>query len=274
MKSQIIIAILVLLIITGCSKKVEKIYYPSGELKEKIALKDGLKNGEFKSYYKSGQTEQEGIYVNDKREGVFTWYYENGQIDTKVNFVNNVENGELLNYYKTGILKSKGNFNNGKQDGLTIFYYPDGKIKSETEYRNGVIDGSFKEYYTNGQLLMYAIYEKDSVLYFEKYDENGNFLKEYREVFIEPLRDNYYVGEPFKAKISISGPLGGKEIMIVPFIRRVDKVSGMFKNEPEIIYESSPIKDKGIYTLRVNYFVDSICYHKEIFINVLPKEGS
>lgn len=276
MKLQVILIFAILILIVGCDRKVEKIYYPDGEIKQEITfkdgIKDGIKDGEFKSYYKSGQLKEKGIYKNNKLEGEYTWYYKNGQIDTKENFEDNKENGKMESYYETGILKSESQVNEGKQDGLTIFYYPDGKIESKQEYEAGIPNGYYTSYHKNGKLSMHALYEKDSVLYYEEYDEQGNFIEEYHRVSIEPLKENFYAGESFKAKIKVYGPIEGREIKIVPYLFGVDKKSGMFENEQEVTYSSLPIEKAGKYYFRVNVFVDTVCYNNELFVEVLPDE--
>jgi len=273
MKSHIILIITIVILNTGCNRKVEKIYYPNGKIKQKITFKDGNKECEFKSYYENGQIKVQGTYKKDKQEGTFIWYYENGTIETKSFFINDKENGKVEQYYETDILKLEGIFRDGKPDGIIKMYYPNGKIEKEVNFNNGQECGDYKSYFQTGQLELFAIRENDSTtVYYKKYNEKGKVIDEYHQVSIEPLKKEFYVGESFKARIRIFGPIKGKKVMIVPYLFGIDKKSGMYENKQEVIYTSSTIKIDGKYYFKVNVFIDTICYNNELFINILPSQ--
>ncbi len=66
------ITIIVAIIIGMCSTvkaqiKIEKEYYPGGNLKEEIPYINGKVNGIVKHYYESGKLKDEIPYINEKQ---------------------------------------------------------------------------------------------------------------------------------------------------------------------------------------------------------------
>ena len=53
-------------------------YYESGEVKSKVKLLDGKRQGEYIEFYVSGEVESKANYVDDKVQGEFIAYYESG----------------------------------------------------------------------------------------------------------------------------------------------------------------------------------------------------
>jgi hypothetical protein len=157
----------------------------------------------------------------------------------------------------------------------------DGFYKTDTGY--------YRQCENSPEVTCY--YDKNKKHFYSRYPDNDNpkeewFLiedsiwayinncKDTSIISIEPLKEKFYVGERFEAKIGIAGPTEGKELMIVPFLILVDKNSKQFKNDSEILYTSLPLEQEGEYLLIINAFVDTSNFYTEYLVKVLPKPES
>ncbi len=125
-------------------------YYRNGTVKELYFLKDGKKNGEYKSYYSNGQLALEMTYKMGIGEGSYISYNSNGDKDDEFQLVNDNIHGVRKRYHTNGQLASQYNYVNGKYDGEYTTYFYDGKIEKKGTYRNEV--GKFEEFYSNGSM--------------------------------------------------------------------------------------------------------------------------
>lgn len=203
---KIIVLFLIIIVFYSC-KRIEKEYYPDGKLKVEAQYKDNFLNGNYKEYYQNGNLAVEENYKNGKLEGIKKVYFENGNIEWEAIYKEGVEDGLHKKYSGKGILLLEAYFKNGKQDGLTKSYYEDGLLESKQEYKNDIPNGKALFYYTNGQLKMDAIVDNDETIYYKKYDEQGNLLKEWRFVSIEVPSDTINLSDTYTARIKIYGPL-------------------------------------------------------------------
>ncbi len=121
-----LIALLCLLLLIGCGKKVDNLVERNG-VKFEIDSTTPY-NGIYKSYYENGQLKTEENYKYGKLEGVAKAYDESGKPKMEIN-------------YKNGI-----------REGVVKFYNKNGKLKTELNYKNGKIWGIYKQYSDNGQL--------------------------------------------------------------------------------------------------------------------------
>ena len=62
----------------NCLKETE--YYETGQVKMEGTLKDGKREGEWKSYFPDGRLQSVGSFKNDKRTGTATVWQENGNL--------------------------------------------------------------------------------------------------------------------------------------------------------------------------------------------------
>lgn len=81
MKALILVVLLVITCVSAAERK-----YPTGEVKLKYDLVDGMFHGAYQEFYKNGQVKVDGQYENDKKVGVWTFYFDNGQIETTQDF--------------------------------------------------------------------------------------------------------------------------------------------------------------------------------------------
>ena len=159
---RLLLIVLPLLLIVGCSKK-EPLNY--GLLEER----DGV-------HYQKGTNEiySGPIFNIDGKSG---GYLKNGKFE-----------GPFKTYYDNGQKKLDGKYKDGKKDGLWYEWYENGQKYSEGNFKDGKVDGLATEWYENGQKSWEGTY-KDGELISEKcWDKNGNeercleeFLKEFEK---------------------------------------------------------------------------------------------
>jgi antitoxin component YwqK of YwqJK toxin-antitoxin module len=103
---------LLLVFAVGCSRTVEKEYYPNGQLKSVLNYKKGQLEGIALYYYENGTLKERVNYRKGKRERTGTTYYESGKMKEEITFVHGdrarvklySENGEPISevFYKDG----------------------------------------------------------------------------------------------------------------------------------------------------------------------------
>ena len=230
-------------ILLSCGK-IEREYYPNGNLKSEIELN------------KKGQ-------IN----GIKTVYYEDKKVQLIEHYTNNVKNGEFISYYPNGNIQMTLFYKDGKKDSTLKAYYNDGKLQYTYDYVSDKINGHFKEYFINGNKKEIRAYENDSVLFYELYDSTGNFIKDYRKIVIECKSDTIKLGDTFKALIELKGPkIGTIEYSAIDALPSEIKVKEVFSKYLTItdgkgLYEYKPNKTgyyKILGSIRIKY--DSITY--------------
>lgn len=82
----------------------EKEYYEDGNLAKEGPVKDGQKDGEWKTYYRSGKIWNEGFYRDGKRSDTTIAYYENGNVRYVGVFTNGIKTGTWKLFKEDGEL--------------------------------------------------------------------------------------------------------------------------------------------------------------------------
>jgi len=124
----------------GQKTGIHKEYDKKENLVLEEELKDGVKNGSFKSY-KGDVIVEEGTYSNGLMTGEWIFRHDNGNLKGQGNYVN----GDMGEKDKTGIPK-KG------REGNWVLYHENGNISKERNYTNGLITGIDKAYYKSGKI--------------------------------------------------------------------------------------------------------------------------
>jgi antitoxin component YwqK of YwqJK toxin-antitoxin module len=253
MKRVLIISVFILLI-ASCSEDKNKTYYPNGKLRLEAIMKDGKMNGPAKVYYETGELQWEGTLVNDLKDGLIIKYYLNGNKESEIYYKNGKEHGSIKTYYESGKLKASATIIDGKENGLSKDYFETGELKSEGNYVNGLAEGEQKIYFPNKKLEMHALMEKNKPIYFKQFNEQGEEIKEHREVRTDITSNDIKLGATFTARLTLTGPTDN--VTIEPFggqaredeeIKFMGKLSINDKNEA--IYTFTP-KMKGTYIWR------------------------
>lgn len=119
---------------------ISKIYYEDGSIKTAGYIKNGYKNGEWKTYYNSGELNISVKYKLNKKEGIEEVWLPSGQLLCKVNFRNDNKCGSFEYYYSNGQLKERGSFNkDSARDGIYEKYLENGVLEEKLFYYEGNI---------------------------------------------------------------------------------------------------------------------------------------
>ena len=136
---KILLTILPLLLIVGCSKDPEGVYNEEGE-----------KDGKWTTWYEpanwyssDSEKKSEGVYDNGEKVGEWTYWYENGNKKEEGETVKKQKVGEWTYWYENGNKKEVTNLDkNGnliKEErisdcgNVTIYYNTDGSVDHTTE---------------------------------------------------------------------------------------------------------------------------------------------
>lgn len=82
-----------------------------------VTIQDTTQNGESILKYKNGQVKMEGMIKDGKREGLWKSFYENGTQWSESFYVNGVKNGPTKTWYENGNKRYEGFYSNDAQSG-------------------------------------------------------------------------------------------------------------------------------------------------------------
>jgi len=131
--------------------------HKNGKIKQEFSVKNGKRDGSYKTFYKNGKIEWDRTYkngwllyftkfyksgnkeivkkfVSEDKEGheyySIEGFYENGQLEFQWSQKDRKPHGPFEHYYKTGVLKGIGHFKNGLEHGLFELYKSNGTYSS------------------------------------------------------------------------------------------------------------------------------------------------
>jgi len=84
-RGVVVFSVLVLVLLISCSK-VERDYYPTGEIEHEVSLKDGKRNGKMFEYSVDGKVIAISYWINGKIDGESTIYFKNGAVSQRNQF--------------------------------------------------------------------------------------------------------------------------------------------------------------------------------------------
>jgi len=93
-----------------------------------------LQNGEYVQHYKSGVIEMLGEIKNGKREGVWKSFYETKLPWSETTFEAGKKNGKTTTWYENGKKRYEGFYTNDKESGSWTFWDESGKIVNTKKY--------------------------------------------------------------------------------------------------------------------------------------------
>ena len=137
------------------------LYYPNGQLKEKISYKEGLKEGKFTGYYQNGAKKYVKRYENDIPEGKWQYYTMAGKTNAEEIYVEGKRNDEWYRIEQNGDVY----YQFWDMDSLISEYadlhYSNGQLIEKISYKEGLKDGKFTGYYPSGKVEYVKRYEED-----------------------------------------------------------------------------------------------------------------
>lgn len=86
-----------------------------------------IQNGEYITYYKNGVMEMSGKMKDGKREGVWKSYYEDGSAWSETSFKEGVKNGKTISWFDNEQKRYEGFYKDGKETGKWTFWDERGK---------------------------------------------------------------------------------------------------------------------------------------------------
>ena len=101
--------------LVGLNNTILREFFESGELKEEIEYKNGLKHGKRKRWYKDGQLFKEGEMVEDKWDGKYREWYPDGSPKLIGHYMEGKQNGEWLFFDKNGDVLPSISYENGRE---------------------------------------------------------------------------------------------------------------------------------------------------------------
>ena len=178
------------------------LYYPNGQLIEKISYKEGLKDGKFTGYYQNGAKKYVRRYEQDIPTGKWQYYTMAGKTNAEEIYVDGKRNDEWYKIEKNGDVF----YQFWDMDSLISEYadlhYPNGQLIEKISYKDGLKDGKFTGYYESGATKYKKRYTSDEpdgkwVFYTAAGDKNEEQIyvegKKNEEWFrIDEKRDTYY----------------------------------------------------------------------------------
>ncbi|MEE3196346.1 MAG: hypothetical protein VX260_05255, partial [Candidatus Neomarinimicrobiota bacterium] len=205
------------------------LYYPNGQLKEKISYKEGLKEGKFTGYYQNGAKKYVKRYEDDLPAGKWQYYTMAGKTNAEEIYVEGKRNDEWYRveqnedvyyqfwdmdsliseyadlHYPNGQLIEKISYKKGLKDGKFTGYYESGATKYKKKYTDDKPDGKWQFYTAGGDKNEVQIYaEGKKVEEWFRIDEKGDTYYQYwdQDSLISEYADLHYSNGQLIEKIS------------------------------------------------------------------------
>ena len=205
------------------------LYYPNGQLKEKISYKEGLKEGKFTGYYQNGAKKHVKRYEDDLPDGKWQYYTMAGKTNAEEIYVEGKRNDEWYRveqnedvyyqfwdmdsliseyadlHYPNGQLIEKISYKEGLKDGKFTGYYESGATKYKKKYTDDKPDGKWQFYTAGGDKNEVQIYaEGKKVEEWFRIDEKGDTYYQYwdQDSLISEYADLHYSNGQLIEKIS------------------------------------------------------------------------
>jgi antitoxin component YwqK of YwqJK toxin-antitoxin module len=93
-----------------------------------------IKNGEYIQYYKNGVIKIRGIMKDGKREGLWKSFYENGSPWSETTFRVGIKEGKTTTWYENEKKRYVGTYKNDVESGKWMFWDEQGKPVAEKDY--------------------------------------------------------------------------------------------------------------------------------------------
>jgi antitoxin component YwqK of YwqJK toxin-antitoxin module len=93
-----------------------------------------INNGEYIQYYKNGVTKMRGMMKNGKRDGLWKSFYENGSPWSETTFKDGKKDGKTTTWYENEQKRYEGFYTNDVESGKWISWDEKGKLILEKTY--------------------------------------------------------------------------------------------------------------------------------------------
>jgi antitoxin component YwqK of YwqJK toxin-antitoxin module len=297
LRIKTIIIILSVYLFTSCSNnKIEKYYYPTGELLTEVEVDNkGQNNGFLKEYYKTGKLKGLANYKSGIKIDSALIYYETGNIYTIENYTNGLSDSTRT-IYESGELKiimiriNKNEFFQ-KEYSKNNEIISSGNVKDSLKY-------SFWEFYNNDKrtkkVIEYlALNDKEYINQVISYNKNGNIIKDSSNYYTINFPDTLEIGKSTLGEIKLNPNLSkehdfhkvyfwyedlngniifndttyGKNKKPAP-IWYFPKISGKQNLKGYILEKGMKIEpnEKDTITVDINYLSTKMYFNKSIYV--------
>ena len=162
---RLLLIVLPLLLIVGCSKPVEDSTLINKDGVMYLPNSDKPYTGEVFRLYDTGEKEYQGTYENGLLIE-YSYLKKDGSVKEPINYettlierddvyytkdTNKPYSGPVFSLYENGQKKSEGTFKDGKVNGLYTGWHENGQKYVEGTYKDDNKDGLWTEWYKNGQ---------------------------------------------------------------------------------------------------------------------------
>lgn len=160
----------------GLENGVATFYEPNGARSSEVVMKDGKKEGAFRTFYYSGNLESEATYHDDLLDGRQAFYATDGTLTEEVMYVKGKKNGDYRVWHARDLIQTIGHFKNDLWNGRWEYYDGRGFLVGEGDFNEGT--GTVVNYNSVGNKYKTTHYVNNMKDGDEAYfDENGNILK-------------------------------------------------------------------------------------------------
>ena len=98
------------------------------------AITDSLYTGLVTEYYPKGEKKIEGFMKNGKRDGQWKSFYSDGALWSEGTYAEGKQYGTSISYYQNGNKQFEGLYKDGKPNGKWTFWDENGKVKKTMNY--------------------------------------------------------------------------------------------------------------------------------------------
>ena len=99
-----------------------------------ISNQDTTQNGESIIKYPSGKVKMQGMMKDGKREGLWKSFYETGLPWSETTFEAGIKNGKTTTWYENGNKRYKGFYKNDKESGKWTYWNEAGELVNTQDY--------------------------------------------------------------------------------------------------------------------------------------------
>ncbi|MES2592239.1 MAG: hypothetical protein V4608_10165 [Bacteroidota bacterium] len=93
-----------------------------------------IENGEYIKYYKNGVIEMQGTMKNGQRNGVWKSWYEDGSPWSETNFLSGKKNGKTISWYPNGNKRYEGSYKDDLESETWTFWDEKSKTLQTKHY--------------------------------------------------------------------------------------------------------------------------------------------
>lgn len=125
-------------------------------------------NGLFVELDSSGNRQIQGILRNGMKQGIWRSWYPDGQLQSEREYRDGLDSGRAREWYETGKIQFDCVYRQVGPDGLCSKWYANGQKEAEERYAKGYPDGLWVKWFPNGMKQSQGAYakcaEKDALL--------------------------------------------------------------------------------------------------------------